>query len=372
MVEEYNKDYIPMREKFEELAKVLKNIKKGEKILIIGDNDGDGIPASAIFAKILVKLGLEYKKDFFTLFPEHDFRGLIKEDKEKQKELQQYKYIFLIDFSLDDCSFLSNSYICVLDHHKVDTKVNLVINPMYDDEMKTKQNCCSAALTYCLYRLMFGEDLILQKIAFVASMYDWFPIGSLPYLNISKEDTEYFVNGGYINPANYELVFITYQLYDDEFGTQFVFDRLFYDTDKDLKSIVILPRAFWDKLNAFNKRANKVLIKIFEEIEQVKDLNLVYLKEKDRPYKNALNIRIRSVYPGKSSFIFFQNKKEKGYNVSCRSQKYDLVKLIEFLKTQTSIQGGGHSVAAGFFVKKKELVLCKKLIVDNIEKFKVN
>jgi hypothetical protein len=191
---------------------------------------------------------------------------------------------------------------------------------MCDDEMKTKPNCCAAALVYCLYRVMFEDNLILQKIAFAASLYDWFPIGSLPYLNISKDDTEYFVNEGYINPTNYELVFITYQLYDKKFGSQFVFDKLFYETENNLRPIVILPQAFWDKLNAFNKRANKVLVKIFDTIEEINDLNLVYLKENTRPYKNALNIRLRAVYPGKSSFIFFENKKEKGYNVSCRSQ----------------------------------------------------
>lgn len=372
MVDEYIKDYIPMQEKFEELAKVLKNIKKGEKILIIGDNDGDGIPGSAIFAKILKKLGFEYKKDFFTLFPEHAFRGTIKENKEKQKELSQYNYLFLIDMSMYDYSFLpKTAFICVIDHHKVDANVNLLINPMYDNEMKTKPNCCSCALTYCLYRLMFGENQLLQKIAFAASMYDWFPIGSLPYLNISQQDPEYFVNGGYINPTNYELVFIAYQLYDKDFGTQFVFDKLFYETDNDLKSIVLLPQAFWDRLNAFNKKANKALQHVFETINRHNDTIIIYLKEKDRPYKNALNIRVKAIYPGTHSFIFFENKKEKGYNISCRSQIVDLVKLIDFLKTQCkTIFGGGHSVAAGFFVKKKEFEKCKQLIIDNIEKFK--
>jgi nanoRNase/pAp phosphatase (c-di-AMP/oligoRNAs hydrolase) len=48
-----------------------------------------------------------------------------------------------------------------------------------------------------------------------------------------------------------------------------------------------------------------------------------------------------------------------------------LVKLIEFLKTQCkTIFGGGHSVAAGFFVKKNEFENCKKLILENIDKFR--
>ena len=74
---------IPMKTKFEELKQVLENIKKDDKILIICDNDGDGIPAAAIFAKILKNFGKNIK-DFQILFANHDFRFSVLQDKETQ------------------------------------------------------------------------------------------------------------------------------------------------------------------------------------------------------------------------------------------------------------------------------------------------
>jgi len=391
MVEEYNKDYIPMnrntsisdtseahhsdaipmQEKFEELAKVLKNIKKDEKILIIGDNDGDGIPASAIFAKILKKLGKEYKNDFQVMFVEHDFRNFIKEDLEKQKFLQSFNYIFLIDMSMDDYSFLTNKYICVIDHHKADAKVNLLINPMYDEEMKTKQNCSACALVYALYRIMFGENKILQKIAFVSSMLDWFPIGSLPYLNISKEDPEYFVNGGYIIPSNYSLATITFLVKDEEFGSNWIFEKLFLETDDNLKSIVQLPEKFYKKLNDQRTRFTKAMKKIFDNLETYDSLIFLVTKEKYREHKVTINVDLQAMYPNVTSFLVFENKKEQGYNISSRSQTIDLVKLGEFAKQHCkTLAGGGHSVAAGFFIRKQEFKKYKQLIIDNYNKFK--
>ncbi len=368
--------YIPMQEKFEELKTVLENIKKNDNILIIADNDGDGIPAAAIFAKILRKLGFEYKKDFQVIFVDHDFRGLIKNNIEKQKYLQTFKYIFLLDFSLNDYSFLKNTFIGVIDHHKIneDCKLesfDLIINPMYHDEMKSKENCCACALVYCAYRFMFGKDEILEKIAFASSMSDWFPIGSLIYLGIEKNNSEYFVNGGYIVPSNNILNTICFQLTDPEFGSLWAFEKLFLETDKDLQSIILLPEKFYKKLNKQNERVNKALNRIFRNIFRVEDLIFLELREKDKKYKLNINVNLQVVYPGTTTFLAFENKKEKGYNISSRSQIIDLVVLGNFAKqTCKTLVGGGHSVAAGFFIKKSEFAKYKKLIIENYNNFK--
>ena len=57
---------------------------------------------------------------------------------------------------------------------------------MFDKVMKNKPNCSTGALSYCAYRYIFGDDFILQKIGFTASIYDYFLYGSLPYLNVDK------------------------------------------------------------------------------------------------------------------------------------------------------------------------------------------
>ena len=163
MVSDYMIIDVPMHDKFEELKKVLNGIKKGEKILIIGDSDGDGIPGAAIFAKILKKLGLEYKKDFQVVFVEHDFRNFIKENKEQQEYFKTFNYLFLIDMSMDDYSFLTNNYICVIDHHKAEGKVNLMINPMYDSEMKNKINLITP-INIIYYLLIQLKNIAIIKI----------------------------------------------------------------------------------------------------------------------------------------------------------------------------------------------------------------
>lgn len=366
---------IPMNEKFEELKKVLENIKKDDKILIICDNDGDGIPAAAIFAKILKKLDKEYKKDFELMFVEHDFRYFITQDKTKQEYLQKFNYIFLLDVAIDDRSFLKNNFVGVIDHHKMGDNspdiFDLLINPVYHEEMKKELNCSACALTYCAYRFMFGKNKILEKIAFASSMADWFPIGSLPYLGIDKNDSEYFVNGGYIVPSNHMLNTICFQLYDSEFGSLFAFEKLFLETDNDLKSIVLLPEKFYKKLNKAKEKSTKAINKIFKTVFRKNDLIFLELKEKDREFKTQINVNLQAIYPGTTTFLAFENKKEKGYNISSRSQTIDLVALGNFAKqTCKTLNGGGHSVAAGFFIKKSELKKYKSLILDNYEKFR--
>jgi hypothetical protein len=237
--------------------------------------------------------------------------------------------------------------------------------------MKLKENCSACALVYCAYRFMFGPNKILEKIAFASSMADWFPIGSLPYLGIEKNNPEYFVNGGYVFPPNHMLNTICFQLYDSEFGSLFAFEKLFLETDNDLKSIILLPEKFYKKLNKQKERSNKNLIRIFNLVKRNGDLIFLELKEKEREFKQNINVNLQAIYPGTTTFLAFENKKEKGYNISSRSQTINLVALGEFAKeTCKTLKGGGHSVAAGFFVKKSEFAKYKKLIIENIDKFK--
>ncbi|PIU22187.1 MAG: hypothetical protein COT14_02420 [Candidatus Diapherotrites archaeon CG08_land_8_20_14_0_20_30_16] len=364
-------NYIPMLEKFEELKKVLQNIKKGEKILIIADNDPDGVTSAFIFCRLLEKFGFEYKKEFFCMFTEHDFRGQIKNQPETQKQIAQHKYIFLLDMSMDDYSFLQDSYICVIDHHKADQEVNLLINPMYDDDLKSKPNCSASALVYCAYRYIFGNDKLLQKIAFSGALADWFVIGSLPYLNVDINNEEYFVNSGQILPPLSILLPIYSNLSTEKFGADWVLERMLNNVKIDLKAIVILPEEFYKEYNKYKKRLIKRMQTIFDNAEIFNNTIILELTSKDRKFKPAIQDNLEVIYSSSTRFVFFENKKEKGYQASCRSKDYDLVKLIEFLKTECkTLFGGGHSVAVGFFVKKKEFEKCKKLIIENIDKFR--
>jgi len=362
--------YIPMKDKFEELKKVLDNIKKGEKILLIGDNDGDGIPGCAIFSKILKKYGFEYKKDFDVIFINHDFKYTLTQDKQKQEFFRKYDYFILIDTAFN-LSFLQSKFVCIMDHHKVDAKADLMINPQFYNETKNDLNCCACALVYCAYRYIFGKNKLLEKIAFASSLADWMPMGSLPYLGISHENTEYFVNGGYVVPSNNILNTICFLQDDKKFGAKWAFEKLFLETDKNLKSIVLLPEEFYKKLNKQKLRFSQIAKTIFDKVQEYNNVIFLILDHNYKEFKPNINVDLQAIYPGTTMFLIFENKQEKRYQFSCRSQTHDLVKLIGFLKKKCkTVVGGGHSVAAGFFVNNTEFVICKQLIIQNIKQFK--
>lgn len=362
---------IPMKEKFEELKKVLENIKKDEKILIIGDTDPDGIVGSFVFAKLLQKYGFEYNKDFDVKFVDHDFRNVIKTNLDLQNQILQYNYLFFIDVPLEDSSIFKNNFVCSMDHHKSKPNINLLINPMYSDEMKDKPNCSSSALAYCAYRCCFGDNNLLRKIAFSGAVSDWFAIGSLPYLNISINNEEYFINGGQIVPTISALLQIYSNLNTEKYNSQWVFERLLFEVKTDLKAVVILPEDFYKEQEKYRKKAAKRIKAIFDSVQVRNNIVILELKQKDKEFKTIINHYLNVIYSSPTTFVFFENKQEKQYQASCRSEIYDLVKLIDFLKTEIKdLRGGGHPVAAGFFVKKKEFKKCKKLIIENIEKFR--
>lgn len=365
----YGKD-IPMRDKFEDLKTVLSNIEKGKKILIIGDNDGDGVPASAIFAKILKKFGFEYKVDFNVFFAGHSFAYDLDQDKQKQDFFKKYDYFFFLDTSFD-LSFLQNKFVCVLDHHKVNIKPDLLINPIYHKDTKDKLNCCACALSYGAYRYFFGKNKILERIAFASCVSDWFPIGSLPYLGISKEDPEYFVNGDYIIPTIQKLNPIYYLLNIPKYNATWAFERVFFETDTDLKSIVHLPVDFYQKLYKQDLIFVKERKNIFDNLQKYDGFVFLTLDSKYRKFKTKINQDLQAIYSDITSFVGFRDYEEDGYAFSCRSQNYDLVKLINFMKqTCKTLKGGGHPAAAGLFVKTAEFDLYKQLIIENIKNFK--
>ena len=253
-----------------------------------------------------------------------------------------------------------------------ETKANLVINPMFDKVMKNKPNCSTGALSYCAYRYIFGDDFILQKIGFTASIYDYFLYGSLPYLNVDKYNLNYFTNDGFVMPDNYSFNEIYSLIEDKKFGSLWIFEKLFFDANDNLKPIVLLPNAFYKKLYKKRLKAKNIVEKLIENIVFFDNCLMLTLPEKYENYKADLNFHLRAIYLNKSTFIFFENKKENGYMASCRSHTYDLIELANFLKINCkTFSGGGHIPAIGFFIKETELKKCKSLIMKNIAKFKL-
>lgn len=359
---------IHMKEKFEELKKVLLSIKKGSKILIIGDRDHDGIPSAVILSRIFENLGFAYEKDFFVRFKNHsDMKEFNNGD--AQKDLQKYNYIFFLDFSLENTSYLKNSFLVTIDHHKVNAQANIVINPSF--ELPNAKNPAACALVYYLYYIMFGHEKTLQRLAFVGALLDWFIMGSLPYLDLTKESEGYFVNDGLIIPGIYSLGFIFYLVDSDEFSDIWVFKRIFFECRNDLLKMRFLPQDFYKTINKNSSKNSKTIEKLFSKIVVENNVIFLNLKNITDELKKQTNQAVQVLYPEYTSIMIVEDKLNNKCIVSMRSRNHNLVNLIDFLKTKTKIiQGGGHPVAAGISFNKSELNKIKKLILENIDRFK--
>ena len=367
-------------EDFEKASLILLNsINNNENICILGDYDVDGACATSLLVRYFNHINQKY----FFYIPDRINDGYGASKKLFQKLiLKKPKLIIMVDCgstSNEAIDYLNKNNIksIIIDHHEINKpypKSDVLINPKKNITNKEKTFLCATALTYFflenLIKKMNSNFKLSKYLIYVllATICDVMPLRKINKIiaqntindfdlrnntalsfiidqydikrKITIEDLGFLIGpiinaGGRLNYSKYGVELLSSDDYE-----------------------IIKNRSF--KLINLNEKRKKIEENILNKIdfEKIKSENkdvIIY-------YKNTLNegligiiaSRLKDYFNKPSIVITNSNYILKA---SARSTaKYNIGYLIKLLIEKEIIEtGGGHNMAAGFTIKKKNI-----------------
>jgi len=384
-----NKDFLKARNL------LIKIIKKKELVLVYGDYDVDGVSSITI----LVDFFNYIKNPNYYLIPNRFNDGygpnldLIKKNLKKNT-----KIVIFVDCgsnSIEIVNFLkkNNIEVLIIDHHHINSKLPStlnIINPMKNPENYLGQNFCAAALTFYLINLLNNE---LKKKMNIYDLLFFALLGTIcdlmPLRHSNKHISKIALNkfSRVQNPGVKQLLnFLSLKR-----------SISFTDISYTIGPMINSPGRLKDAKLSVELFCSKNLNKIKKIVEEIQILNI-----KRKKIENfCINLIDLKKYENNNEVIFEVNKlfhegilgiiagklKDKlnrpafvitesfnFYKGSVRSTgQFKLNNLLnKSLNFKLIESGGGHDMAAGFVVKKENLIKLKEFINAEYLKSKKN
>jgi len=380
-------------EDFNQSIKLVVNcINNNEKICILGDYDVDGSAASSLFVKFLESIN----HPFFYYIPDRERDGYGATKKLFQKLiLEKPKLIIMVDCgstSNEAIDFLNENKVksLIIDHHEINKpfpNANAIINPKKDNGYKEYDYLCATTLTYFFLDLLIkeikSEIIIADYLIYVllATVCDVMPLRKLNRLialnalknfditknlplntlfelnnkknKITINDLGYLIGpilnaGGRLGKSQYATELLSSN------NNQIVNDRSnnlirLNNKRKEIETVV---------LNEIN----------FQKIEKEnKDIIIYYNPNINEGLIGIIAARLKDYFNKPSIVITASNELLKG---SARSvYNYNIGRVIKnSLDRDLIIGGGGHNMAAGFTLNKRNLKDFKNYILEDFLK----
>ena len=382
---------------FDKASLILINtINNNENICILGDYDVDGACATALLVRYFNHIN---QKHFFYI-PDRTEDGYGASKKLFQKLiLKKPKLVIMVD-----CGSTSNEAIeylnkhniksIIIDHHEINKpypKSNVIINPKKELVKKESSFLCATALTYFFIEFIIQKTKSNFKISkfltyvLLATICDVMPLRKINKI-IAQNTIDDF------NIKNYEAFNFIFEQYNlkkkltiDDLG--FLIGPIINAGGRLNYSKYGVELLSTDNLQTIKNRAQKLINlnnkrKIIEQnlldeidFEKIKNEN----KEVIIYYKDNLNEGMIGIiasrlkdYFNKPSIVITNSKNQlKG---SARSTSlYNIGNVIKSLIDNKIIEnGGGHNMAAGFSMKKKNIKVLDNFIQDDYLKKNFN
>ena len=368
---------------------VVNSINNKEKICVLGDYDVDGSAATSIFVKFLESIN----HPFFYYIPDREKDGYGATKKLFQKLiLDKPKLVIMVDCgstSNEAIDFLNENGIksLIVDHHEINKpfpNANSIINPKKNNGYSEYSYLCATALSY------FFLDLLIKKIeskiniadyliyVLLATVCDVMPLRKLNRLialnalknfDITKNlplNTLFELNEKKnkinINDLGYLIGPILNaggRLGKSKYATELLSSNS-YEVIRDRSNYLI-------KLNEKRKKIEKLILNEidFGIIEKDnKDVIIYYNPNINEGLIGIIAARLKDYFNRPSIVITTSNNLLKG---SARSvYNYNIGRAIKLSSdSDVIIQGGGHSMAAGFVLKKKNLKKFEYFILND-------
>ena len=381
-----NKDFI------DSIKVTLDSIKNKENICILGDYDVDGSTSTALLIRFFEKL----KHPHFYYIPDREKDGYGASKKLfEQLILKKPKLIIMVDCgstSTEAIDYLNKNNIksLVIDHHEINRpypKANAIINPKKNNGYLKYDYLCATSLTYFFLEALSKKVTIkinLRKYliyVLLATVCDVMPIRKLNRLISIIALKEFDINK---NPAFNEI----YNLIEKK--NKININDLGYQIGPILNSGGRLGKSNFatellssDDIKIINQRSIE-LISLNKKRQNIETIILNSI-DFDKIKKNNKNVivyydpninegligiiaaRLKD-YFNKPSIVITDSKDL--LKCSARSiNNYNIGKAIKnSLDKNIIINGGGHSMAAGFTLKKEKLSDFKDFITKDFLK----
>jgi len=356
---------------------VVNSIDKKENICILGDYDVDGSAATSLFIRFFKSI----KHPFFYYIPHREKDGYGASKKLFQKLiLKKPKLIIMVDCgstSNEAISFLNDNKIksLIIDHHEINKpfpKAHAIINPKKDNGYIEYDYFCATTLVYFFLDLL--SQIIKSKIkisdyliyVLLATVCDVMPIRKLNRLIALTTLKNFDITKNLAFNELFSLNDKKNRLNINDLG--YLIGPILNAGGRLGKSSYATELLSSDNLDIINVRSNE-LIKLnnrrkeietllldeinFQNIEdENKDVIIYYNPNINEGLIGIIASRLKDYFNKPSIVITSSNDLLKG---SARSvYDYNIGRVIKnSLDKHIIINGGGHNMAAGFTLKKK-------------------
>jgi single-stranded-DNA-specific exonuclease len=352
-------------------------INNKEKICILGDYDVDGSAATSLFVRFFENI----KHPFFYYIPDRVKDGYGASRKLFQKLiLKEPKLIIMVDCgstSNDAINFLNKNNIksLIIDHHEINNpfpEANVIINPKKNNGYIEYEYFCATTLVYFFLDLLSLKIKCKMKISdyliyvLLATVCDVMPIRKLNRLIALNALKKFDIKKNLAFNELFNLNNKTNKLNINDLG--YLIGPILNAGGRLGKSNYALELLSTNDLQVANNKSNK-LIKLNNKRKEIEKftLNEIDYQKIEKENKNVIiyynpNInegligiiaaRLKDYFNKPSIVVTSSNKLLKG---SARSvYGYNIGRVIKNLKnSDIIINGGGHNMAAGFTLKKK-------------------
>jgi len=371
---------------------LLNTIKNNENICILGDYDVDGACATSLLVRYFTHIN---QKHFFYI-PDRTEDGYGASKKLFQKLiLKKPKLIIMVDCgsnSIEAIDFLNKHNIksIIIDHHEIYKpfpKSNAIINPKKILIKKENSFLCATALTYFFIEILVKKTKSNFKLSnfliyvLLATICDVMPLRKINKIIAQNTINDFNLKNNLVINYLFELFNLKKKLTIDDLG--FLIGPIINAGGRLNKSNYAVELLSSDKLEIIKDRSNKLINlnnkrKIIEK-NILDEIDFQKIKKENKNviiyYKNNLNEGLIGIiasrlkdYFNKPSIIITNSKNT--LKASARSTSfYNIGYLIKSLIENNIIEnGGGHSMAAGFTLKKDNIKMLEDFIQNDYSK----
>jgi len=371
---------------------VVNSINKNEKICILGDYDVDGSAATSLFVKIFEDIN----HPFFYYIPDREKDGYGATKKLFQKLLlEEPKLIIMVDCgstSNEAINFLNENEIksLIIDHHEINKpfpNANSIINPKKDNGYKEYDYLCATSLSYFFLDLLIKEIKSKINIAdyliyvLLATVCDVMPLRKLNRLIALKALKNFDITKNLSLNTLFKLIEKKNKININDLGyligpilnaggrlgkSQYATELLCSDNEK-----LVNDRS--NALIKLNEKRKKIETSILNEIDfqkiekENKEVIIYYNPNINEGLIGIIAARLKDYFNKPSIVITASNELIKG---SARSvYNYNIGRVIKNSLDQGIIlNGGGHNMAAGFTLNKKNLKNFENYVLEDFLK----
>ena len=361
-------------------------INNDENICILGDYDVDGACATSLLVRYFNYINQKY----FFYIPDRIEDGYGASKKLfKKLILKKPKLIIMVDCgstSNDAIEFLNKHNIksIIIDHHEINKpypKSDVIINPKKKTIIKESSLLCATALTYFFIEILIKKTKSNFKLSnfliyvLLATICDVMPLRKINKIIARNAIDNFKIQNNLALKHIFEKYNLKKKLTVDDLG--FLLGPIINSGGRLNNSNYGVELLSADDLDIIKDKSNRLIAlnnkrKIIEQniLDEI-DFKKIHKDNKGVIiyYNNNLNEGLIGIiasrlkdYFNKPSIVI--TKSNNIFKASARSiSRYNIGSLIKSLIDNKIIEnGGGHNLAAGFTLKKKNIDLLDKFV----------